>query len=76
MYKYTLTSGNINIKTPHVDNFSDIKIDKEQTSDYIKLHEEFPNGLMLDIIQYANKIEYISNKRIIVAEDFSLVFED
>lgn len=76
MYKYVLRGGNINIKTPHVDKFSDIKITTEQTEDCIKMHEEFPNGLILDITQYSDKIEYLSNKRIIVDEDFSLKFED
>ena len=76
MYKYTLTGGNITIKTPHVDNISDIKMTTEQTSEYIKRHEEFPNGLILDIFQYADRVEYISNKKIIVAEDFSLTYED
>lgn len=76
MYKYVATKGQINIKTPHVDSFSDIKITTEQTADCIKMHEEFPNGLILDIIQYCDKTEYISNKRIIADEDFSLKFED
>lgn len=75
MYKYIATS-NVNIKTPKVNSLSDIKITIKQTPECIKLHEEFPNGLILDITQYADKVEYVSNKKIIVAEDFSLIFED
>ena len=76
MYKYILHGGQVNVKTPHVENLSDILISSEQTSEYVKIHEEFPNGLVLDITQFPDKIEYVSNKRIIVLEDFSLAFED
>lgn len=76
MYKYILTSGTVNIKTPKVDNFSDIKISTKQFADHIESHEEFPNGLVFDRTQYADRIEYISNKKLIVLEDFSIAFED
>lgn len=76
MYKYVLTSGTANIKTPKVDNFSDIKITTNQFADHIETHEEFPNGLILDISEYADRIEYISNKKLIILEDFSIAFEE
>lgn len=76
MYKYTLKSGNVSIKPPKVDSLSEIKITTEQTSDCVKIHEEFPNGLIFDMIQYSDRIEYITNKKIIVLEDFTLAFED
>lgn len=76
MYKYVLTSGNVSIKTPKVNNFSDIKISIKQFPDHIENHSEYPNGLVLDMYEYADKIEYISNKKLIVLDDFSIGFED
>lgn len=76
MFKYVLSSGTVNIKTPKVDNFSDIKITTKQFPDHIENHFEYPNGLILDIIEYADRIEYISNKKLIVLEDFSIAFEE
>ena len=76
MYKYILNSGTVTIKTPKVDNFSDIKITSTQYSDRIEKHSVYPNGLILDIIQYSDHVEYISNKKLIVLEDLSIAFED
>lgn len=75
MYKYVAYSD-VRIKTPYVEKFSDIKISIEQTADRVYMHEEFPSGLILDIYQYADRIEYTSNKRIIADENLSLTFED
>lgn len=68
--------GNATIRTPHVDNFSDIKIEVTQSAERIKTHEEFPNGLVFDMYQYPDRIEYISNRRIIADDDLTLKFED
>lgn len=77
MYKYVFSgSGTINIKTPHVNKFSDIKVNLKQFPDHIENHSEYPNGLILDIFEYADHIEYISNKKLIVLEDFSIAFEE
>ncbi len=76
MYKYVLNSGKVNIKTPKVDKFTDIKISTKQFPDHIESHSEYPNGLILDIFEYADHIEYISNKKLIVLEDFSIAFEE
>lgn len=76
MYKYVFNGpGSINIKTPKVDKFSDIKVNLKQFPDHIENHFEYPNGLILDIFEYADHIEYISNKKLIVLEDFSIAFE-
>lgn len=75
-YTFTNTNGNLSIKTPHVDKFSDIKIELEKTDECIESHYEYPNGLILDITQYADKIIWVSNKRIILLENGSLGFED
>lgn len=77
MYKYTFKGpGSISIKTPKVEKFSDIKIDLKQFPDHIENHSEYPNGLVLDMIEYADRIEYISNKKLVVLEDLSIAFED
>lgn len=75
MFKYVQTSGTVNIKTPMVDNFSDIKITTKQFADHIEEHCEYPNGLVFDRFQYSDRIEYISNKKLIVLDDFSIAFE-
>lgn len=75
MYKYLLTNGKVNIKTPEVNSIDDIKRDITQTADCVTNHSEYPNGLIIDMIQHANKIEIISNKPIIENEDGSLSFE-
>lgn len=77
MYKYVFAGpGTINIKTPHVDKFSDIKVNLKQFPDHIENHSEYPNGLILDVFEYADHIEYISNRKLIVLEDFSIAFEE
>lgn len=77
MYKYVFNGpGTLNIKTPKVENFSDIKIDLKQFPDHIENHSEYPNGLVVDVLQYEDRIEYTSNKRLVVLEDFSIGFED
>ena len=47
-----------------------------QFPDRIESHFEYPNGLILDTVVYADHIEYISNKKLIVLEDFSIAFEE
>lgn len=76
MYKYVLSGpGSINIKAP-VNNISDIKFKSTQYPDHIESHFEYPSGLIFDTIICPNKVEYISNKKLIVLEDFSIAFED
>lgn len=74
MYKYTFTGpGCINIKTPTAKN---VKTNIKQFADHIENHSEYDNGLILDIFEYPNKFEYISNKKLIVLDDFSIAFEE
>ncbi len=77
MYHYTFGPGTCNnIKTPKVNSLDEIKKSINQTIDCIKTHLEYPNGLILDTEVWADKIEYTSNKRIIMLEDGTLGFED
>lgn len=77
MYKYVFKGpGTVNIKTPKINNISDIKTNFKQFPDHIEGHYEYPNGLILDTIAYSDRIEYTSNKRLIVLEDFSIAFEE
>ena len=77
MYKYTFGIGScITVKTPKINDLSDIKKSFEQTADCIKSHYEYPNGLILDVEQHPDQIIYISNKRIILLEDGTLGFEE
>lgn len=74
LYTY-VCRGSATIKTPNV-NLAEVKISHSQSAERIKTHEELPNGLILDIYQYPDRVEYISNKRIIADDDLSLKFED
>ncbi|MCI9434040.1 MAG: hypothetical protein HFI86_02025 [Bacilli bacterium] len=78
LYKYVFESslGNLNVKTPKVEKFSDIKITIEKSKDCIHNHSEYPNGLIIDSTQYADKVIWMTNKRIILLSDGTLGFED
>lgn len=78
LYKYVFdtNTGPINVKTPKVENFSDIKIEVTKSVDCIHNHSEYPNGLVWDITQYTDKIIWMTNKRIILLSDGTLGFED
>lgn len=77
MYKYVFSGpGTLNIKSPKVNSVSEIKSDMKQYADHIEGHFEYPNGLILDTVTYADRIEYTSNKRLIVLEDCSIAFEE
>lgn len=77
MYKYVFTGpGTLNIKTPQVNSVSEIKFSSNQYADHIESHFEYPNGLILDSITYPDRIEYTSNRRLVVLEDCSIAFEE
>lgn len=77
MYKYVFTGpGTLNIKTPKVNSFDEVKKSFKQFPDHIESHLEYPNGLILDTITYPDRVEYSSNKRLIVLEDCSISFEE
>ena len=68
--------GQANIKTPKVDDCSKIKVDVVQSSERIKFHEEFPNGLIFDMYQYPERTEINSNRKKIYDIDLSKKLED
>ncbi len=77
MYHYVFGIGSaINVKTPKVNSLDEIKKEIKQTAECISSHFEYPNGLIIDVIQTASKIEWTTNKRIILLEDGTLGFED
>lgn len=77
MYKYTFSGpGKLNIQTPKVNNLDEIKKVFQQFPDHIESHLEYPNGLILDTVTYADRIEYTSNRPLIVLEDCSIAFEE
>ncbi len=77
MYKYEFGIGSkINVKTPKVNNIKDIKFNSEQSSECIKSCYEYPNGLVLKIEQYADKIIWETNKKLILLDDGKFIFED
>lgn len=77
MFKYVFTSGsNINVKTPPIKSIDEIKFTATQTADCIKSRFEYPNGLIIENEQYADKIIWITNKKIVLLENGVLGFED
>lgn len=78
MYNYTFTSrdGDITIKTPKVDKFSDIKKELKQTEDCIINHSIYPNGTDVTFTQLADKIIISANKELVKNDDGSFSFKD
>lgn len=78
MYNYTFTSrdGDITIKTPKVDKFSDIKKELKQTEDCIINHSIYPDGTDVTFTQLADKIIISANKELVKNDDGSFSFKD
>ena len=75
-YSFSETDGNVVIKTPKVDNFSDIKKDIKQTNECIINHCIYPNGQDVSMSQLADKIITASNKKLLKNDDGSYSFEE
>ena len=75
-YSFSKVDGNVVIKTPKVNNFSDIKKDIKQTCDCIINHSIYPNGLDITMSQLADKIIISSNKKLFKNDDGSYSFEE
>lgn len=78
MYNYSFNSsdGNIVIKTPKVDNFSDIKKEIKSSNDCIINHSIYPNGLDITMSQLADRIIISSNKELLKNDDGTYSFKD
>ncbi len=78
MYNYSFNSsdGNIVIKTPKVDNFSDIKKEIKQSVDCVINHSIYPNGLDITMSQLSDKIIISSNKELLKNNDGTYSFKD
>lgn len=70
MFKYTFT-GDFSINTPFCTNLQDIKKDFKQTPDYISNKSTYPNGFEIELIQYADKTQVITNKELTQNSDGS-----
>ncbi len=68
MFEYTFTKE-VEILTPFKCNFSDIKKEITQTPDFIRNHSTYPNGVILDMYQYFDKVVIKSNKKLIDNND-------
>ena len=76
MFNYSLNVGEkLTIKTPNVKSFSDIKIEKKQTSDCIINHSIYPDGTDVTFTQLADKIIISSNKELVKNDDGSYSFK-
>lgn len=78
MYNYSFTEadGNVVIKTPKVNNFSDIKKDIKQSEDCIINHSIYPNGLDITMSQLSDKIIISANKELVKNDDGTYSFND
>lgn len=61
MYRYVITKD-CKIKTPHVDNISQIKWSSQQFKDHIVTVSEYPTGLILRVTQFSDHAEIESNR--------------
>jgi hypothetical protein len=75
-YIYTYATGAFpTILTPFGIEFTDIKKEITQTPDCIKNVSTYPNGLVLEMTQYADKIIVKSNKKFITNADGTVSIE-
>lgn len=72
MYIYEFTGDTkLTIHTPFVKNFNDINNEVIQTANYINRISHYPNGAVLELHQYADKIIINSNVELISNPDGS-----
>lgn len=64
-YCFTEKDGEINILTPFVEKFDDIKKDITQTADCIINKSTYPNGVYIEVYQYSDRVVYKCNKEFI-----------
>lgn len=77
MFNYSVNVGEkLTIKTPNVQSFSDIKIEKKQTADCIINHSIYPDGTDVTFTQLADKIIISSNKELIQNNDGTYCFKN
>lgn len=77
MFNYSINVGEkLTIKTPNVQSFSDIKIEKKQTADCIINHSIYPDGTDVTFTQLADKIIISSNKELIQNNDGTYYFKN
>nr|DAF69107.1 MAG TPA: hypothetical protein [Bacteriophage sp.] len=70
MYEYTVTTGQKStIFTPGCNNFSDIDTEVVSYDGYSILKSTYPNGLYVEMHQYADKIIIKSNRELIKNDD-------
>lgn len=66
MFKYTVNPGEkATIHTPFGLKFTDIKTETITNNEYTKIKSVYPNGLVLEMTNYGNKIELLSNRELI-----------
>lgn len=64
MYHYVI-KNDCRIKTPHVDDMSQIKRSSQQFKDHIVTVSEYPTGLILRVTQFSDRAEIESNREFI-----------
>lgn len=69
MFEYIITSGELKIKTPFVKDFSSIKNEIEMMPNYTKTISTYPNGTVLELQQWSDKIIVKSPVELIKNED-------
>ncbi|MDD7793701.1 hypothetical protein [Clostridium sp. 'White wine YQ'] len=73
MFEYKFEPGtNVKILTPFNIDFNQIKKEITQTPECIRNLSTYPNGLVLDMYQYSDKIVVKSNKELIDNTDGTL----
>ncbi len=69
MFEYIIISGESKINTPFVKNYSSIKNEVERLPNYIRTISTYPNGAVLELQQWTDKIIIKSTVELIKNED-------
>ncbi|EGS9997877.1 hypothetical protein I9Y31_000052 [Clostridium perfringens] len=73
MFQYTFTNGDFKINTPFCKDFSQVKNKIiSQSAECIHSISEYPNGFVIESLQYADKVVLKTNKDLIVNDDGSI----
>lgn len=66
MFEYINTGGEFNINTPFCKDLSQVKTETiSQTPECIHFKSEYPNGFIIEYLEYADKIIFKTNKPLV-----------
>lgn len=69
MFEITINSGKVEILTPFTCDFNDIKKEITKSDDCIHNLSTYPNGVIIDMMQYSDKIKVKCNHQLVDNHD-------